>query len=374
VIGGFGPPESDFDTIAAALAAPAIVKDDCRLRVLPGLYSDPLVLDRFVELTAESDDPETTIIDVGGASTAIEIPERSVPGVVLIRGFSIRGSLVIEGGAAIERTRIHGATDVALDVVGAAKLVGAMIVDNPGTAIRIGTSGSLVMSYTTIAGNGLGAHGFSSALAIDHTIVCGNATDVSGVECTTFTLSDVCGSDCSGVAGNINADPLFVNAAAGDYHLSAASPAIDAGIDLQSFTGIPCRDFEGRPRLLDAGGTGLVRSDIGAYEFDSSGQVPGNVPDLRIASWIESSHRLEWDPEPSSSEYHVYRGTLSTLTYDYLMSCLATVAGTHLVLPGGAPPTGDAYFYVVSGDDGVEEGTLGFGSCAEIGSIFATCP
>jgi hypothetical protein len=53
------------------------------------------------------------------------------------------------------------------------------------------------------------------------------------------------------------ADPLFVNAAQGDFHLQATSPAIDGGIILNNVT----NDFEGnsRPRGL--------RHDIGAFEF-----------------------------------------------------------------------------------------------------------
>jgi len=50
---------------------------------------------------------------------------------------------------------------------------------------------------------------------------------------------------------------LFVNPDAGDYHLRAGSPAIDAGI----FLGAVLHDLEGHPR--PAGST----HDIGAYEF-----------------------------------------------------------------------------------------------------------
>ncbi len=62
---------------------------------------------------------------------------------------------------------------------------------------------------------------------------------------------------------NINADPLFVDAANGDYHLSISSPLIDAGdssVYLQY-------DYEGDARPFDGDGDGQSYVDIGADEF-----------------------------------------------------------------------------------------------------------
>ncbi len=57
--------------------------------------------------------------------------------------------------------------------------------------------------------------------------------------------------------GGKNKDPLFVNAAGGNYHLQATSPCIDAGTN----TNAPTKDFEGETRPFN--GT----TDIGADEF-----------------------------------------------------------------------------------------------------------
>ncbi len=57
-------------------------------------------------------------------------------------------------------------------------------------------------------------------------------------------------------SGCANADPLFINAAGGDFHLGAGSPAIDAGT-----TGQSASDFDGVTR--PSGGV----YDIGAFEF-----------------------------------------------------------------------------------------------------------
>ncbi len=56
---------------------------------------------------------------------------------------------------------------------------------------------------------------------------------------------------------NLTVDPRFVNAAGGDFHLQAGSPAIDAGSSLNA----PNTDFDGNPRPRGAG------YDIGAHEY-----------------------------------------------------------------------------------------------------------
>jgi len=58
--------------------------------------------------------------------------------------------------------------------------------------------------------------------------------------------------------GNIDSDPLFVDAENGNYHLSDYSPAIGAG----TTTGAPTTDIEANPRPNPAG----TNPDMGAYE------------------------------------------------------------------------------------------------------------
>jgi hypothetical protein len=74
----------------------------------------------------------------------------------------------------------------------------------------------------------------------------------------------------AGDATNQTATPLFVDAAAGDFHEAAGSPTIDAGInDAANGT----NDLDGDPRTTN--GT----TDIGAFEFGAPGPTP---PDTRI--------------------------------------------------------------------------------------------
>jgi len=71
----------------------------------------------------------------------------------------------------------------------------------------------------------------------------------------TFTCSDPLPPG----AGCISNDPLFVNAALGDFHLQEGSPCIDAGTNLPWMAG--ATDLDGHPRVTDG------RVDLGCYEF-----------------------------------------------------------------------------------------------------------
>ncbi len=62
----------------------------------------------------------------------------------------------------------------------------------------------------------------------------------------------------TGITGGVN--PLFVNAAGGDYHLQAGSPAINAG----TASNAPAADYDGKVRPL-AGS-----HDVGAFEYGST--------------------------------------------------------------------------------------------------------
>ncbi|MEW5802571.1 MAG: right-handed parallel beta-helix repeat-containing protein [bacterium] len=77
-----------------------------------------------------------------------------------------------------------------------------------------------------------------------------------------ITYSDVLGGYPG--EGNINADPLFVDPAEGDYHLQAASPCIDTGTNDET---LEKRDKDGVPRPQDGDGDGVATCDMGAYEF-----------------------------------------------------------------------------------------------------------
>jgi len=133
---------------------------------------------------------------------------------------------------------------------------------------------------------GLGAGIFCTSMTmVANSILWNNATDqIAGHECRGLFYSDIADEVCVAAQGNISADPLFVRAGAwvhihdanvavastdpnalwmaGDYHLQADSPCINAG-DPNHVAELEETDLDGNARVAD----GAV--DIGAYEFQS---------------------------------------------------------------------------------------------------------
>ena len=96
----------------------------------------------------------------------------------------------------------------------------------------------------------------------------GAVRDQYYINSSTVSFSYSCSEETLSGIGNINSNPLFVDAANNDYRLSIGSPCIDSG----SGTDAPEYDIEGNPRVDVSGvintGTGTPPYvDIGAYEF-----------------------------------------------------------------------------------------------------------
>ncbi|RKY16013.1 MAG: hypothetical protein DRP82_00175, partial [Planctomycetota bacterium] len=124
------------------------------------------------------------------------------------------------------------------------------------------------------------------AVTILNSILWGNIGPVHEIavydDKSSCTLMNCC-IDASGVYSNapsascivedscIYSDPLFVDAAGGDYHLQDASPCIDAGDSSFVPNGVDS-DLDGNARIVDGDNDGTANVDIGAYEFQSSAQ------------------------------------------------------------------------------------------------------
>ena len=82
-------------------------------------------------------------------------------------------------------------------------------------------------------------------------------------------------------SNNINTDPLFVNAPAGDVNLTANSPAIDLGSP--TAPNLPATDFAGNPRIFGPA------PDMGALEFTGSSTI--DVTIVKSSDLIEVAEK-----------------------------------------------------------------------------------
>jgi hypothetical protein len=80
------------------------------------------------------------------------------------------------------------------------------------------------------------------------------------------TYSDVQGG-WSG-DGNIDEDPVFLDASRGNHHLLRQSPCIDAGSNVAVPSSVTT-DFDGHWRVVDGNRDGNAIVDMGAYEYQT---------------------------------------------------------------------------------------------------------
>jgi hypothetical protein len=76
---------------------------------------------------------------------------------------------------------------------------------------------------------------------------------------------------------NIDTDPQFVDALAGDYHLADTSPAIDASYSPALAADEPLLDLDGQPRVQDGNGDGVPARDMGAFEHPAVPHRPAQT-------------------------------------------------------------------------------------------------
>ncbi len=172
-------------------------------------------------------------------------------GQVTIVDSRIMNNHVIEGAGGV---RVHQGTLV---------ISNTLVADNLGD-VGIHVNGPLSLTNVTLANNEGGVTFNPPAgvvMSTINSIIYGNNWSVW----TNQGVIQISYSDIEGGwpgTGNIDSVPIFVNSANGDYHLSAWSPAVDAGTPV----GAPPNDIEGTPR--DA------IPDMGAYEFTGTPASP----------------------------------------------------------------------------------------------------
>ncbi len=141
---------------------------------------------------------------------------------------------------------------------------------------------NLIILNSTITDHDQGYWGVrsdeSSVATVVNSVIWGNPNEVMGNVDIRYSVIE---GGWPG-AGNIDADPLFVDAEGGNYRLSSSSPAIDAGDSTVSCARI---DLDANPRFLDdpdtvdTGVGPLSFLDMGAYEFVPEDCNDNGTPD-----------------------------------------------------------------------------------------------
>lgn len=200
-------------------------------------------------------------------------------GAIVFDGCTFRGNHALRGGA------------LEIFTTGEVRVLNSLFVGNVATAGRggglwLGSSGQSIVSNCTIVGNsapasvggGIRVVGSSSILRNlilwDNEGASGTHAFANQVSGASDLRNSIIEGNLSSANGNLGLDPLFVDAAMGDYSIANMSPAIDAGDN----AGVPLgfigdylqkRRFVDDPMTPDTGlGTAPI-VDMGAFEFSA---------------------------------------------------------------------------------------------------------
>jgi hypothetical protein len=202
------------------------------------------------------------------------------------------GGLYIDGGAPTVRDCVFSGNTAQADptvgtdgrggaiciLSGSPKIINTLYSGNIARAVGRETSGlggslfvanaSLTVTHSTFYANhadgsfgdenGGGAlHVQTGVVTVANSILWADEGGAEIIGTASVTYCDVQGGHSG--AGNLNAAPLFANAAGGDFHLQPGSPCLNTGT--AAAPNLPAADVEGAPRVIGSA------PDMGAYEF-----------------------------------------------------------------------------------------------------------
>jgi len=138
---------------------------------------------------------------------------------------------------------------------GSLALTNCLIEAQPSNGVEVAAGSATVVNTTLARNGGWGLTNTDGTVSLLNCIAWGNTNGGVSANCD---LTYTCSQEAHAGAGNRNEDPLFRDAAAGDYRLTAASTCINAGLNEAWMA--QATDLDGERRLR--GGT----VDLGAYE------------------------------------------------------------------------------------------------------------
>lgn len=139
-----------------------------------------------------------------------------------------------------------------------------------------GESSSGALCGIATSNNSSGTTLLSSCIVTENTDNSANRLAIKNIGniTTSITYSNIQGGFTG--TGNIDADPLFVDPANGNFRLQAGSPSINTGDPGSTTASVAATDLAGNPRI-DSG-----RIDMGAYERQT---VSGPILTLKEGNW-----------------------------------------------------------------------------------------
>lgn len=206
---------------------------------------------------------------------------------------------VSAGGTSVEITRCRLINNTSTDAIyatrGSMKIRETLIANNSGVGIN--SAGYTLLTNVTIARNGgygIRQSASESFVGLFNSIVAENAAPQilnNGTIGQTFGNSLVQNKDLTGHdASVLKWEPLFTNSAAGDFTLSARSPAVDSGDASKVIEGEV--DLAGNPRIRSSA------PDMGAFESSHVGNPlrTGGMPvSASVVRGIDGSFSLSGD-------------------------------------------------------------------------------